>query len=158
MIVTPTKVSLGKRDWYIPNESHATRGWLEGRPTKAMIDACVARARRDRAAWKPTERAWKQLIAMQQFVGRRVRIQFWSDSMWLLDEDEWPDRIEAHCEGTVTLKVDGFLQAFLVLRDPINARTRERADLAYLAKHRAINCKLAPLAELCEVEDAPEAA
>lgn len=158
MIVTPTKVSIGKRAWYIPNESHATRGWVEGRPTKEMLDAIVARARANRAAWKPSEQAWNQLIALQQFVGRRVRVQFWSQSMWLLDEDEWPDKIEAHCEGVVTLMVDGFLQAFLVLREPINARTRNRSDSISLADHLAINCKLAPLAELCEVENAPEAA
>ena len=157
MNATVTTVTFDRRAWYVPHESDATRGWLEGRPTKKMIDACAARVRRDRAEWVPSEQAWTQLIAVQQFVRRRVRLQFWSEAMWMLEEDEWPDKIEAQCEGVVTLMVDGFLQAFLILRDPINARTREPLDPAYLADHGAINCKLAPLAELCEVENAPEA-
>ena len=149
------KVSFGRRAWYVPNERHAIQGWLEGRPSRAQLDATVVRARQERAEWRPPPQAWDQLIQLQRFVGRSVRIQFWCDgTMWLLDESEWPDPVEGHCEGAVTLIDDGHLQAFLLLRDPINARTRVSSDSRFLVSRAAINCKLAPLADICDVEPA----
>ena len=72
--------------------------------------------------------------------------------MQMLNEDEWPTRVDARCEGTITLMNDGFLQAYLVLRDAVNSETGDPSESPYLVKRSAINCTLAPLAEICEVE------
>lgn len=82
-----------------------------------------------------------------------IRIQFWDDgSMWLLNENEWPAPIKAHCEGVRTMIDDGHLQAFLLLRDPMNTRSDEPSQSSFLRQRGAINCTLAPLADLHELE------
>ena len=128
------------------------RGWLEGRPTPEQIATRTASLRQARRTWHPTPQAWDQFVQMQRFAGTRVRVRFWDVYMAVLDESEWPDWIEARCEGTATLIEHGHLQAFMMLRDPINARTRERPASTQLLERGAINCKLAPLAHLYEIE------
>lgn len=81
-----------------------------------------------------------------------VRVRFWDQSMWLLAEEEWPAPIKAHCEGIVTLIDDGRLQAFLLLRDPVDARTGEPSQSSFLRQRGALNCTLGPLADLYEIE------
>ena len=136
----------------MPSEGRAFAGWLEGRPTEAQREAVVARARAQRANWKPDAEAWNQLLRLPSFVGRRVRIQFWDDgTMWLLAEDEWPHPIEARCEGIVTLMDDGHLQAFLLLSDVVEIKTGGCSGLSYLVE-RGVNHKLAPAADLYEIE------
>jgi hypothetical protein len=151
-----TKLTFARRAWWVPSEGRAFEGWLEGRPTEAQREDAVARARRQRAAWKPNAQAWDQLIQLQTFAGRRVRIQFWDAStMYLLNEDEWPHPVEGHCDSVVTLIDQGHLQAFLVLRDPAEVKTGGSSGLAYLVERATINCKLAPVAEIYEVEAVP---
>jgi hypothetical protein len=153
-----TKLWFKRRPWYVPHEERAFAGWLEGRPTEAQRQAALARARQQRADWKPDAQAWDQLIQLQNFVGRRVRIQFWDPgTMYLLNEDEWPHPVEGHCEGIATMIDDGHLQAFLLLLDPVEVRTGGSSGLSYLVERGAINCTLAPLAELCEIETVAEA-
>ena len=151
---TPTaKVTFTRRAWCVPSEGRAFEGWLEGRPTEIRREAALARAREQRAAWKPDAQAWDQLIQLQALIGYRVRIQFWDgNTMYLLNEDEWPHPVEAHCEGVVTLIDEGRLQAFLLLRDPAEVRTGGSSGLSYLVERGAINCKLAPLGEISEIE------
>ena len=72
--------------------------------------------------------------------------------MWLLAEDEWPAPVEAYCDGVVTLLDNGHLQAFLVLHDAISGRTRKTSESSFLIAHEAIAGKLAPAADLYEVE------
>jgi hypothetical protein len=148
-----TKLTFNRRPWWVPSEGRAFEGWLEGRPTAAQREDAVARARQQRANWKPNAQAWDQLIQLQTLVGRRVRIQFWDPlTMHTLAEDEWPHAVEGNCEGVATLIDDGYLQAFLVLRDPVEAKTGGSSGLAYLVERATINCKLAPVAEIYEVE------
>jgi hypothetical protein len=72
--------------------------------------------------------------------------------MFLLAENEWPHPIEAHCEAVATLIDQGNLQAFLVLRDPVEVRTGGSSGLSYLVERSTITCKLAPVGEIYEVE------
>ncbi|MDP9226597.1 MAG: hypothetical protein M3P18_22705 [Actinomycetota bacterium] len=157
MNVPTTKLTFTRRAWWVPSEGRAFEGWLEGRPTAAQRDDAVARVRRQRAAWKPDAQAWEQLIQLQVFVGRRVKIQFWCGSMWLLAEEEWPVAIEAHCEGVVTLIDQGHLQGFLLLPD-LNPRTDEFCRFPYLVEQYLVNGLLAPVAEIYEIETIAEAA
>ena len=68
--------------------------------------------------------------------------------MYLLDDDNWPRPVEARCEGIITLIDDGHLQAFLLLADPAEVKTGGSSGLGYVVEHRAINCTLAPAAEV----------
>jgi len=72
--------------------------------------------------------------------------------MYMLDEEDWPALVDAQCEGVITLKDDGFLQAYLVLRDAINVETGGPSDSSYLIERPVANGKLAPVAEIYEVE------
>lgn len=146
------KVLLARRAWYVPSEDDASRGWLEGRPNAKQIAISAAGLRKARQTWHPTPQAWDQLNQMQQFAGKRIRVRFWDAAMNLLEESEWPDWIEAWCEGTATLLDQSHLQAFLIVQYPINARTREVSTSSSLVDRGAINCKLAPLADLHAVE------
>ena len=153
------KLTFDRRPWFIPSEGRAFEGWLEGRPTVAQREEALARARRLRAVWKPRAQAWDQLIQLQSFVGQRVRIQFWDPgTMYLLGEDEWPHPVEAQCDGVVTLIDQGHLQAFLLLLDPVEVKTGGCSGLSYLVERSAVNRKLAPLADLCEIETVAAAA
>jgi hypothetical protein len=150
-----TKLPFTRRAWWVPSEGRAFEGWLEGRPTEAQRTATIARARQQRAAWKPNAQAWDQLVQLQAFVGLRVRIQFWNPVMFMLNEDEWPHPVEADCEGVVTLVEEGFLQPFLLLRDPVEIKTGGCSGLSYLVERAEITCKLAPVAEIYEIETVP---
>ena len=44
----------------------------------------------------------------------------------------------------------------MILHDPINGRTRERSASAQLVERGALNCKLAPLSDLYEIETVEE--
>jgi hypothetical protein len=68
-----------------------------------MIEAAVTRARNERKNWRPGSAAWDQLLEVQQFIGRHVRIQFWNPVMYLLNEHEWPHPVVAKCSGVITM-------------------------------------------------------
>jgi len=96
---------------------------------------------------------------VQEFVGRRIRIQFWDPgTMYLLAEDEWPHPVEANCDGIITLMENGFLQAHLLLRDAVEIKTGGCSGLSHVVERSALNRKLASLAEMYEIEIASEAA
>jgi hypothetical protein len=153
------KLTFERRAWCVPTEGRALEGWLEGSPTDAQREAALVRARQRRVDWKPDAQAFDQLVQVQGFVGRRVRIQFWDPgTMFLLAEDEWPHPVEATCDGVITLMEDGFLQAYLLVRDPVEIKTGGCSGLSYLVERGAINCNLASLAELSEIEIASDLA
>lgn len=147
------QVTLSRRAWHVPRQDCAFAGWLEGRVPDTRRETAIARARQ-RAAWKPGPKAWDQLIQLQGFIGRQVRIQFSDDGSILLAEDELPKPVDAHCEGIVTMIDEGHLQAFLLLRDIVNIRTGEPTESSCLVERSAINASLAPVAEICEIEAA----
>jgi hypothetical protein len=151
------KFTFSRRPWCVPSAEHAFDGCIEGRPTNVLRAAVVARLLRRRLAWNPDAEAWAQLIELQRVVGQRVRIQFWSPVMYLLADDEWPHPVEARCEGVLTLIEDGRLQAFLVLRDPVEVQTGGSSGLSYLIERGVVTGRLAPVAALFEVETVAEA-
>src|SRR5207253_3154760 len=63
-----------------------------------------------------------------------------------------PHQVEAYCDGVVTLLDNGHLQAFLVLHDAISGRTKQTSESSFLIEHAAIAGKLAPAADLYEIE------
>lgn len=149
------KLTFDRRPWHVPNEGQAFAGWLEGLVTEEQREVVRARTREQRAAWRPDVHALYQLVQLQGFVGHRVTVQFWDAlTMWLCAEDEWPHPVIAHCEGIVTLIDEGFLQAFLLLRDPVERKTGGSSGLAHLITRSAINCTLAPVADLHQIETA----
>ena len=151
--VSSRKLTFERRAWYVPSEDRAFASLLEGSPSTKQREAILARARAQRANWMPDAEAWNQLLQLQSFVGRRIRIQFWDDgTMWLLAEDEWPRPIEASCEGIVTLMDDGHLQAFLLLCDAVEIKSGGRSGLSYLVERGVANGKLASAADLYEIE------
>ena len=157
-MTAPTlKLKFKRRPWCVPSEERALNGCLEGRPTAALRAAIVARTRRRRLAWKPDTEAWEQLIELQGVVGRRVRIQFWSPVMYLLADDDWPHPVEAQCDGVLTLIEDGHVQAYLVLRDPVEVKTGGSSGLAHLVERGVAKARLAPVAALSEIETVAEA-
>ena len=114
------------------------KGWLEGRPTDAQREAVVARARQRADGVEARCTGVGSTAPASTPRGQRVRVQFWNPVMYLLNEDEWPHPVEARCEGVVTLIDDGHLQAFLVLRDPVEVETGGSSGLSYLVE-RACN-------------------
>jgi hypothetical protein len=76
--------------------------------------------------------------------------------MYALAEDEWPHPVEGQCEAVATLIDQGHLQAFLVLRDPAEVRSGGSSGFAYLVERATITCKLAPVAEMYEIETIAE--
>jgi hypothetical protein len=152
MSASETQLTFERRAWCVPSEDRAFEGWLEGRPTEAQRGPLLTRARRRRANWKPDAQALDQLVHLQSFVGRRVRIQFFDPgTMWLLAEDEWPHPIEACCDGVITLIDGGHLQAFLVLRNVGEMKTGGCSRLSYLVQRSAVSGSLAPVADLYEI-------
>lgn len=147
MAAAVTKVTLNRRAWLVPSEGRALKGWAEATAAKRIAE--VVRIRQQRDAWQPNPQAWYQLVQLQSFVGRRVMVQFWP---FPRDDDNWPDPGEGHCEGVITLIDFGHLQAFLLLRDAVNTKTGEQYDSEYLDRRSAINCTLAAVADLYEVE------
>src|SRR5450755_4446286 len=101
MAAAMTKVTLTRRAWLVPSEGRALKGWVE--PTAAQRIAVVTRVRQLRDAWTPNPTAWDQLIQLQGFVGRQVRIQFWNEVPSPGADDDWPDPGLGHCEGVITL-------------------------------------------------------
>lgn len=158
MTAPALKLTFDRRAWRVPSEDRALERWLEGRLTEAQRDAAVARAKHERTTWTPDADAWDQMLQLQQFVGQQVRVHFWDTVMYLLDDDDWPRPVEARCEGIITLIDDGHLQPFLLLADPAEVNTGGSSGLGYLVEHRAINCTLAPVAEVYEVEAVAEPA
>ena len=155
MTVRDLKLTFDRRPWYVPNEGRAFEGWLEGLITEEQREAVRARTREQRAAWRPDVHALYQLVQLQSFVGRRVTVQFWDATMFLCCEDEWPHPVVAHCEGIVSLIDDGNLQPFLLMRDPVERKTGGSSGLSRLITRSAINCTLAPVADLYQIETTP---
>jgi hypothetical protein len=92
-------------------------------------------------------------VDVHSFIGQRVRIQFFDPgTMYLLNQDEWPHPVEADCIGCTTLQDDGRLQAYLVLRGPIEVWTGGCSGLSHLVKRPGIDYSLAPLADFYEVQ------
>lgn len=139
--------------WRIPSPERAAEGWVEGGATKEQLNAARERAARERARWRPDDEAWKQLIALHDFVGKHVRLQFWHPIMIMLEE-EGPYPLVCDCGGIATLKVDGLLQPFLLVGNVRELPTDEGTPaLAYLQQRNEFSCKLAPISELYAIEE-----
>lgn len=159
MTAPHAKLAFKRRAWQVPTEGRAFEGWLEGRPTDTQRQATLARVHERAAAWKPDAEAWDQLIQLQRCVGHTVRIQFFDPgTMFLLNDDEWPHPVTARCVAVVTMIDQGHLQAFLALSDATEFKSGGSSGLAFLVRRGAINCTLAPVADLYAVEIVGKAA
>lgn len=143
--------------WRVPSPERATEGWVEGRPTDRQIAAAREESVRARAAWRPDDEAWCQLISLQAFVGKHVRLQFWNPIMIML-ESEGPSPLTADCRGIVTIDDGGFLQPFLLVAGVRERPTEDGSSpLGYLRAHPDFIHKLAPVADLHEIDEVDEA-
>ena len=143
------------RHWRVPHPDRATEGTIEGRPTPQQHSAAVERATKARAEWKPSSEAWQQLVDLHALIGQHVRVQFWNPIMIMLEE-EGPNPLYAQCVGITTFQVDGFLQPFLLLEDLREFKTPQGGSpMGYTIERTGYASRLAPLAEICEIEAVP---
>jgi hypothetical protein len=152
------KVRFEHRAWQIPSEARALEGVVEGAPIESMRNDAIERARRERASWQPDTEAWQQLIELHAFIGKRIRIQFFDPgTMYMLNEDEWPHPVEGDCLGIVTLCDDRHLQPFLLLGNPSERPVGGSSGLSRLRSRNSFSYRLAPVADIYEVQRLGEA-
>lgn len=138
--------------WLVPSEDRAFEGKLEGRVTPAERAERYAEVARLRKNWKPCPEAWSQLQDLEQFIEHRIRVQFWDPIMYML-EDEGPYPLHADCQGIALLRQEQFLQAYLMLaRIEILPTSRGCSPERFLERKSELECTLAPIAEVLEVE------
>lgn len=109
-------VTIRKNWWRVPSERHVFDGWLEGAPTAEERHEAIEAAEAARAAWKPSPEGMQLVEQLKAFIGCRIRIRFWDSCMWTCDE-EAPYPTEADCLGVILQQHEGFLQAFLHVKN-----------------------------------------
>lgn len=144
-------IKISHNPWYVPDPDHALDGWLEGGATKKEISQARAKARKERAAWQPTEEGMQLAEQMKVFIGTRVQIQFW-DSCMLACDEEAPYPLEADCKDVLLMQQGKFLQAYMVL-DNVRAIPTPEGYMprSYLIAMGGIPGQLAALANVYEV-------
>lgn len=145
------RYTINTAHWRVPSEARAFEGWLEGRPSPVQRAAILAEVARQRETWVPSDEAWIQLRDLEQFIDRRVRIQFW-DPIMLMLEDEGPYPVLADCRGIALLRQEKFLQAYLIL-DRIEEVTNSLGypPASFLDSNKEPPFTLAPISELLEI-------
>lgn len=147
----PHRITISTNHWKIPGPEHALDGWLEGRPTKAQIEAASDRANKERAVWKPNDEALLLVEQLKTFIGFRVEIQFWDSIMFML-EDEAPFPLEGDCMDVVILHRDGFPQAYLVINIVREIPTPDGySPLGQIEATESGEGRLAPVSKVYEV-------
>ena len=144
------KYTIQTAHWRVPSEDRALDGWLEGSPTPEQHAALIAEVARERENWKPNAQAWGQLRDLEDFIGQRVRIQFWDPIMLLLD-DEGPNPMVADCRGIAILRDENFLQAYLILDSIEEGPNLSGYSSRYLKRQSDAGLTLAPIAEVAEI-------
>lgn len=81
-------IEVTTNHWRVPSENTAMDGWIEGRPTEEMKRKAIEDARTRRAQWKPSPEGWQLVEQLAYLIGSRIRIQFWSPVMFMLEEEE----------------------------------------------------------------------
>lgn len=145
------KYAIQTAHWRVPSEDRALDGWLEGSPTPEQYAALIAEAKRERKNWKPSAEAWGQLRDLEDFIGQRVRIQFWDPIMSLLD-NEGPYPMVAECRGIALLRDESFLQAYLILDRIEEGPNLSGRSSRFLKRQGEVGLTLAPIAHLAEIE------
>lgn len=111
---TKDTIEVTRNHWRIPSEEDAMNGWIEGRPTEEMKRQAIETARTARQKWRPSNEGWQLVEELTRFIGSRIRIQFWSPVMFMLEE-EGPFPVEADLIHVVIGAEDGFPQAYMRL-------------------------------------------
>ncbi|MCL4683051.1 MAG: hypothetical protein KJZ92_17520 [Rhodocyclaceae bacterium] len=108
-------IEVTTNHWRVPSENTAMDGWIEGRPTEEMKRKAIEDARTRRAQWKPSPEGWQLVEQLAYLIGSRIRIQFWSPVMFMLEE-EGPFPVEADLVNVLIKIEDGFPQAYMCLK------------------------------------------
>lgn len=110
-------ITIKRAHWRIPSVGRAFDGYLVGKPTAEEKKGKIEQAKKDREAWKPIDKAWKQLEEVKLSINHNVIIQIWDPMMFMLG-DEGPYPIKACCINVVTHPdADGFIQAYMKLKN-----------------------------------------
>ena len=150
MMNSTNTVTISTNYWRVPSPDTALNGWLEGSPTPEQRQAVVEAAKAARRSWKPRPEGLQLVEQLKEFVGSRIKIQFWDSCMTMLEE-EAPYPLEADLVDVTLQEVGGFPQAFLLVK---NVRELPNADgysaMGYLQKLPDCNLQ-ASLADLYEI-------
>ena len=137
--------------WRVPSVERAFNGFLEGRLLEKRRQQIIAEAKAAREAWTPSDEGMQLVEQLKEFVGFRIRIQFWDSIMWILEE-EGPYPIEVNCVGVMFLKEEGFLQAFIEVSDPQEFKNDDGySPSAYFQKREGSVFDLASVADIYSV-------
>lgn len=118
------EITVDSNPWTLPGPPV----YVEGIPSAEMIKRDEAEANAKRIEWKPGPDAFSLLDQLRTFVSCDVLIQGWSPIMLWMEEDG-PFPIQAKCVDVITRNTDeGFVQAFLVLKDPHSVSNRDGYD------------------------------
>lgn len=149
-------IEVTQNHWLVPNEDTANEGWIEGRPTEEMKRKAVEEARARRAQWKPSPEGWQLVEQLAYLVGSRIRIQFWSPVMFMLEE-EGPFPVEADLIHVAIGTEDGFPQAYMRLNNVTEIPTPDGCTASgYMTADNNVNRQLlASLANLYTVAKIP---
>jgi hypothetical protein len=109
-------IVLSCNPWKIPDPRTALSGILEGCPTPAQQRKMINAAKAARKKWKPNAAALALVQQLEAFVGHKVTVQLWDQSMWW-HELEGPFAFYALCINVEVRLVEEFQQAFLQLSD-----------------------------------------
>jgi len=144
-------VIISTNFWRVPSVERAFSGILEGCPSAEERIAIIEEAKSARANWKPCADGMQLVEQLKTFIGCRVRIQFWDSIMWMCDE-EAPFPTEADCLGVILQQHEGFLQAYLQVKNLKELPTHEGySSQGYFKQQVGSDVLLAPLADLYEV-------
>jgi hypothetical protein len=113
-------------------------------PTPDQRAAVLAEVARKRVSWAPSKEAWSQLRDLVQFIDRRVRLQFWDNIMYLL-ENEGPYPMLSDCRGIVLLR-----QARLDRIEEL-PNSSGYSPAKFLHSEKMSGLTLGPIAELLEI-------
>ncbi len=113
------KITIASNPWRLPSGSV----YLEGAPTPGEVEAERQQVQAARDAWKPSSEARALRERLRAAIGRKVVVQQW-DAIMLWCEDEGPYPMHARCMDVITQDQGGHEQAYLVLEEVSEVKTR----------------------------------
>jgi len=148
-------ISVSTNLWQVPSEAIAFDECIEGVPTEDMRRKLLVNARNRRSAWKPSEEGFALVEQIKCWTGSYVRIQFWSQNMYML-EDEGPFPIQAKLIGMTMQEDEGFLQAYMLLSEIQELPTTNGCTSSGFLKNSLKGNSVVSLADLYRIEKLAE--